>query len=107
MSEQKRLRTSFKQFIGQKMFRFRQVTSEYGGTSNIGKLSVTFATSNFQELFVMNFDLKSSSFENKIFFLKGFITKKNKRGKNALHVYNRVKTLSPPLSKILFVCLVE
>ena len=85
MSVQKRLRTSFKQFIGQKMFRFRQVTSEYG-TSNIGKLSVTLATSNFQELFVMNFDLKSSSFENKIFFLKGFITKKTRGGKNALHV---------------------
>ena len=57
------------------MFRFRKVTSK---NLKIKKFSVTLATSNFQELFVMKFDSKSSQFEIPNLLLKGFITKKRK-----------------------------
>ena len=53
-------------------------------TWKIGKLPVTFATLNFQELYVINFYLKSSWFEMKILFLKKIITKKTRvKDKNA------------------------
>ena len=45
-------------------------------TSKIEKVPVTVAVLNFQELFVMSFDSKSSWFRIKVFFLKRFITKK-------------------------------
>ena len=49
-----------------------------------GKLPVTLATSNKQELFVRKFDSKSSSFETKTFFYEVIYRKKNeKRDKNA------------------------
>ena len=42
----------------------------------IEKLPLALATLDFHKLFVSKFDLKSSQFEVKIFFPKGFITKK-------------------------------
>ena len=54
---QKRLMTSFKLNIGQKMLSFCKAISE---NLKIGKLSVTLATWNFKELFEMKFDLKSN-----------------------------------------------
>ena len=48
-------------------------------TLKIGKLSVNLATSNFQELLVMNFDLKSSWFKIKIFFLRD-LSQSNREG---------------------------
>ena len=63
------------------MLRFPE--NDFGKTQNWEISYVTLATSNFQELFAMKFELKSSYFEIKIFSLKGFITKKIKRsGKN-------------------------
>ena len=46
---------SFKLHMVQKTLKFRKVTP---GNLKIGKLSVTLATWNFQELLGMNFDLK-------------------------------------------------
>ena len=54
---QTRLMTSFKLNFGQKMRRFRKVTSE---NLKMEKLPVTLATSNFQELFAMKCNSKSS-----------------------------------------------
>ena len=56
-----------------KMLRFRKMTS---GNLKIRKLPLALAISNFQELFLNKFDLKSSWFEEKSFLLKEFITKK-------------------------------
>ena len=65
----------FKLNNGQKMLRFRKVT-----TSNlkIGKLSVTFATSNFQELFVVKLDVKL--IKNINIFVEGIYYRKTKSG---------------------------
>ena len=51
---------SFKLNIRQKKLKFRKVAS---GNLKIGKLSLIVATWNFQELFVMQFDLKSVWFD--------------------------------------------
>ena len=50
------------------------------------KFSVTLAISNFQELFVINFDLKSIWFKIKIVFVKRFITRNNEEGENTPRV---------------------
>ena len=62
------------------MLSFRKATSK---SLKVGKLSVTQATLNFQQLFVMNFDSKLSWLEIKMLLLKEFITKNRKVGKNA------------------------
>ena len=51
------LLTSFKLNIGHKLLRFRRVTL---ANRKIGKRPRILATSNFQELFVMKFNLMSS-----------------------------------------------
>ena len=60
------------------MLRFGKVTS---ANLKIGKLSLILTTSNFQGLFLMNFDSKSRWFEEKNCFLKGFIAKNLDGGK--------------------------
>ena len=54
------------------MLGFRKVTS---ASFKTGKLYVTLAASNFEELFLMKFDSKLSWFVVKISLLKGFLTK--------------------------------
>ena len=61
------------------MLRFRKVTLENLKSRETSRYLGNFK---FQELFVMNFDSKSSWFEVKILFRKRFITK-NREGKNA------------------------
>ena len=77
VTPQKRLVTPFKSNIDQNMLRFGKATLE---NLQIGKLSLTLATSNFRGLFGMQFDFKSSWFEVQNCFLKEFITKKPRRG---------------------------
>ena len=60
------------------MLRFQKVTS---ANLIIGKLPVILRSSNCQGLFMNKFNSKSSWFEKKSLFLKGFITKKRERQK--------------------------
>ena len=50
------------------------------GNLKIGNFFVTLATLNFQELFVIEFDSRSSQSETKIFLLTEFITQKLRGG---------------------------
>ena len=67
--------------------------SDFGTSANlkIEKLPVTLATWSYQEFFINKFDSKSSWFEIKIVFLKGFIIKEPRGGgKNALSMEKQV-----------------
>ena len=73
--------TSFRLNIDQKMVQFWKVAS---ANLKIRKLSVPSTTSNFQELFVMKFDSKSTWLEAKMpVFSEVIYHKKKEEGKNA------------------------
>ena len=57
VTQQKRLLTSFKLNMDQKILRLGKVTSAH---FKIGKRPFTLATSTFQELFVIKFDSNSN-----------------------------------------------